>query len=123
MGRFKWSVVPQYGTMLELGHVDFYPGSNEEFGWNQPGCWQFEDIGSCSHSRSHDLFISSLTVPCPAFQSCGNTTLIPNDCSNITSSYFPTMGYWVDREKFSGKAFTVVTNATEPFCNGDQSVL
>ena len=24
--RFSFEVVPQYGTMLELGHVDFYPG-------------------------------------------------------------------------------------------------
>ena len=52
--RFHWSIVPQYGTMTQLGHVDFFPGSSEleDWGWNQPGCWQFEDVGSCSHSRS-----------------------------------------------------------------------
>jgi len=113
--RFTWEVIPQYGTMIELGHVDFFPGSKDEFGWNQPGCWQFEDIGSCSHSRSHDLFISSLAVPCTALQTCTNSTVIPATCSNITTSS-PTMGYWVDRENFSGTAFTVLTNSTYPFC-------
>ena len=46
--RFHWSIVPQYGTMTQLGHVDFFPGSSllEDWGWNQPGCWQFEDVGS-----------------------------------------------------------------------------
>ena len=48
VGRFHWSIVPQYGTMTQLGHVDFFPGSSllEDWGWNQPGCWQFEDVGS-----------------------------------------------------------------------------
>ncbi|XP_023339735.1 lipase member H-A [Eurytemora carolleeae] len=101
--------------MLELGHVDFYPGSDLEFGWNQPGCWQVADIGSCSHSRSHDLFISSLEAPCPALQVCVNTTLIPNSCNNLTA-VLPTMGYYVDREKFDGRAFTVLTDAKLPFC-------
>ena len=46
--RFHWSIVPQYGTMTQLGHVDFFPGSSllSDWGWNQPGCWQFEDVGS-----------------------------------------------------------------------------
>jgi len=114
--RFTFEVVPQYGTMLELGHVDFYPGSDGEFGWNQPGCWQVGDIGSCSHSRSHDYYLSSLTVPCPALQSCSNTTVIPSDCSNITYINKPNMGYWVDKESFPGDAFTVLTNASAPFC-------
>ena len=77
--RFPWSIVPQYGTMTELGHVDFYPGSTyyQDWGWNQPGCWQVEDVGSCSHSRSHDLFISSITRPCHALQTCSDTEDIP----------------------------------------------
>ena len=28
----------QYGTMTPMGHVDFYAGAGEMFGWSQPGC-------------------------------------------------------------------------------------
>jgi hypothetical protein len=40
--RFHWSIVPQYGTMTQMGHVDFFPGADQDYGWDQPGCWQVE---------------------------------------------------------------------------------
>jgi len=113
--RFHWSILPQYGTMTRMGHVDFFPGSGTEFGWNQPGCWQVQDIGSCSHSRSHDLYVASVINPCTAEKACTNSSIIPNSCSNITQSA-PVMGYWVDKD-VSSKAYTVETKASEPFCN------
>jgi len=113
--RFTWMVVPQYGTMTAIGHVDFYPGAGNDFGWNQPGCWQFEDIGSCSHSRSHDLYLSSLSNPCNALKTCHNSTIIPESCTTIMSN-IPVMGYWVN-ETLSNKMFTVDTVANQPFCS------
>ena len=117
--RFPWSVVPQYGTMTKLGHLDFFPGAGQDFGWEQPGCWQFQDVGSCSHSRAHDLFISSLTTPCPALQSCSNSTSIPATCSNISSSARPRMGWWSEFTSLTEETvFTVNTTASPPFCGG-----
>jgi len=115
--RFSFQVIPQYGTMTRLGHIDFYPGNHGEFGWNQPGCWQVQDIDSCSHSRAHDLYLSSLNLSCPSFQACSNTTVIPVGCNNITTSN-PAMGYFVDRVKLTDlhRAYTVLTIAKEPYC-------
>ena len=114
--RFHWSIVPQYGTMTQLGHVDFFPGSSllSDWGWNQPGCWQFEDVGSCSHSRAHDLFISSVSRPCHVLQTCANSTEIPDTCSNITQATAPVMGWWAGPG--AGQVFTVNTTAAAPFC-------
>ena len=111
--------------MTELGHVDFYPGSTyyQDWGWNQPGCWQVEDVGSCSHSRSHDLFISSITRPCHALQTCSDTEDIPGTCVNITHSA-PVMGWWsaapalVSGQEMS--VFTVNTTSAAPFCGSDK---
>ena len=115
--RFPWSVVPQYGTMTKLGHLDFFPGAGEYFGWDQPGCWRVQDVGSCSHSRAHDLFISSLTSPCPALQSCSNSTTIPATCSDISSSSAPEMGWWSEFSSLTEETvFTVNTTASPPFC-------
>ena len=104
--------------MTELGHVDFFPGSTslEEFGWNQPGCWQFEDVGSCSHSRSHDLFISSVSRPCHVLQTCSDTSEIPHTCTNITSSSVPVMGWWTG-SGVKDDVFTVNTTSSAPFCD------
>ena len=114
--RFHWSIIPQYGTMTALGHVDFFPGSSllSDWGWNQPGCWQFEDVGSCSHSRAHDLFISSVSRPCHVLQTCANSTEIPDTCSNITQATAPVMGWWAGPG--AGQVFTVNTTAAAPFC-------
>ena len=30
--------IPQYGTMDRLGTIDFYPGTNGNYGHDQPGC-------------------------------------------------------------------------------------
>lgn len=94
--RFPWMIVPQYGTMMKLGHIDFYPGNDGEYGWNQPGCWEVMDIGACSHSRAHDLYLSSMTHSCQASMRCKNTANIPDSCHNITTGTAPLMGYWLN---------------------------
>eukprot|EP00092_Neocalanus_flemingeri_P014018 GFUD01015123.1.p1 GENE.GFUD01015123.1~~GFUD01015123.1.p1 ORF type:complete len:473 (-),score=104.59 GFUD01015123.1:73-1491(-) len=113
--RMFWSIVPQYGSMTQMGHVDFFPGAGLDFGWNQPGCWRVEDISSCSHSRSHQLYLFSVSNPCTAFQTCNISSVIPVTCTNITTTA-PVMGYWVDPGT-RGKVYTVLTGSEEPFCN------
>ena len=52
---------------------------------------QVADIGSCSHSRSHDLFISSLEAPCPALQVFTYLPTIPTCLSTYhLINYLPT---------------------------------
>ena len=116
--RFPWSVVPQYGTMTLLGHIDFFPGAGSYFGWDQPGCWRVQDVGSCSHSRAHDLFISSLLSPCHVNKVCSNSSLIPDTCTNISSSAPPVMGWWSQYNLLTrDSVFTVNTTASQPFCD------
>ena len=74
-----------------------------------------QDVSSCSHSRSHDLYLFSVSDPCTAIQTCTNSTIIPATCTNITTNA-PVMGYWVDKS-IRGKVYTVQTGAVEPFCN------
>ena len=45
----------QYGTMMRVGTVDFYPGSGDYYGCYQPGCGDIIDVVSCSHSRYSHL--------------------------------------------------------------------
>ena len=77
--------------------------------------FQVEDISSCSHSRSHELYLFSVSDPCIAIQTCTDSTVIPATCTNITTNA-PVMGYWVDKT-IRGKVYTVQTGAVAPFCN------
>jgi len=52
------------------------------------------DIGSCSHSRSHELYLASLTVPCPVAQvglglkiSAKNVDLVAGNINYATFCY------------------------------------
>lgn len=76
------------GTMMSLGHMDFYPNG----GFDQPGCayQRFEDLVTrpigegirrfvaCNHYRSIDYYIDSIT---PAANLC---SLLAYPCDNYT---------------------------------------
>ena len=56
--------IPQYGTLTQIGTVDFYPGTGKgAYGCYQPGCYDVFDIVACSHSRSHDYYMASIIGP------------------------------------------------------------
>ena len=42
---------------------------------------QMGDIGSCSHSRSYELYLASLETPCPATQVTHMGHLNPSICT------------------------------------------
>ena len=57
----------QYGTLEQLGTIDFYPGAPGYYGHDQPGCYDVFNIVSCSHHRSIEIFLSSIvTATCLA---------------------------------------------------------
>ena len=56
--------IQQYGTLTQIGTVDFYPGTGKgAYGCYQPGCYDVFDIVACSHSRSHDYYMASIKGP------------------------------------------------------------
>ena len=46
--------------MEQLGTIDFYPGAPGYYGHDQPGCYDIFNVVSCSHSRSIEIFQSSI---------------------------------------------------------------
>ncbi|XP_073957532.1 pancreatic triacylglycerol lipase-like [Choristoneura fumiferana] len=63
------------GIHSAIGNADFYPnGGNNP----QPGCW----ISTCSHSRSYELFASSVRTNHMVGRQCGNwNKAVNNQCS------------------------------------------
>ena len=39
-------------TVQLAGHVDFYPGAEDQFGWEQPGCWRVSFSTQIRHACS-----------------------------------------------------------------------
>ena len=131
----------QYGTMMALGTVDFYPGQNPYYGCYQPGCYDhLIDVESCSHSRSHLLYSTSIIEGiCLAVAQCkGDPHKIPHNCeplahieheNDINSTLVETglnasdattrkssiaMGYWIDLS-LTG-LYTVNVTGSSPYC-------
>ena len=52
----------QFGTLTRIGTADFYPGTGYgAYGCFQPGCFEIGDVGACSHSKSHEYYMASIT--------------------------------------------------------------
>ena len=52
----------QFGTLTRIGTADFYPGTGYgAYGCFQPGCFKIGDVGACSHSKSHEYYMASIT--------------------------------------------------------------
>ena len=129
--------------MMSLGTVDFYPGQTPYYGCYQPGCYDhLIDVESCSHSRSHLLYSTSITQSiCLASAKCdGDPHHIPHNCtpltynnttnendinatlnkntlneSETTLKQWPVaMGYWIDLS-LTG-LYTVNVTGSEPYC-------
>ena len=74
--------------MMALGTVDFYPGETPNYGCYQPGCYDhLIDVVSCSHSRSHLLYSTSITQGiCLAAAKCeGDPHKIPHNCAALAN--------------------------------------
>ena len=129
---------------MSLGTVDFYPGESPDYGCYQPGCYDhLIDVESCSHSRSHLLYSTSIKQTiCLAAAKCeGDPHHIPHNCKalndkshehgfthlninelgndkgnvNITQHRSSiAMGYWMDLS-LTG-LYTVNVTGSEPYC-------
>ena len=72
--------IPQYGTLTQIGTVDFYPGTGKgAYGCYQPGCYDVFDIVACSHSRSHDYYLASIQGPYMFIPDNFNNQIYPSD--------------------------------------------
>ena len=127
---------------MALGTVDFYPGETPYYGCYQPGCYDhLIDVESCSHSRSHLLYSTSITQSiCLASAKCnGDPHHIPHNCTPLTThnihqndinatlkktefnqsetpfKHSPVaMGYWIELS-LTG-LYTVNVTGSEPYC-------
>lgn len=111
-------VVPQYGTMEPMGKVDFYPGKNGYYGYDQPGCLDIINIVSCSHSRARELYGASIKdAVCLASGHCqGDPHKIPKNCANMTGQNVVAMGYWWDWHGADPGLFIVEESMWYPYC-------
>ena len=106
--------------MMRVGTVDFYPGSGSYYGCYQPGCGDIIDVVSCSHSRAHYFYGSSLTqAVCLASKVChGEPHKIPKNCEALSNATLArdhiNMGYWAV-PTITGM-YTVEVTANEPYC-------
>ena len=128
---------------MALGTVDFYPGATPYYGCYQPGCYDhLIDVESCSHSRSHYLYSTSIIEGiCLASAECnGDPHHIPHNCLPISHNIHENdinatlnngafnatgevevydrksiaMGYWIDLN-LTG-LYTVNVTGTSPYC-------
>jgi len=124
-GKRTDSTLFQYGTMVQLGDIDFYAGGDDQFGHEQPGCrkaFGVMDVAGCSHQRAPQLYIESVHTRCPAFKKCDDINSIPHECDEIKKSsleFKPKMGYFLDGD-FSDAIYTVSTTEEKPFCSETQ---
>ena len=104
--------------MNPTGHVDFYPGTEDEasYGRDQPGCSAVDNI--CDHSRAFELFNASITnnQSCYAMKKCtgvddSDTYLV--GCEDLITA-MPQMGYWYDGN--SPGLYGLTTTGEKPFC-------
>lgn len=110
--------------MERLGTVDFYPGRRGAYGHNQPGCLDFINIVSCSHSRARKLYQTSIkTEICLAAKRChGDPKMIPNSCGSLDSGEVVAMGYWWDAmEPTEDGTFIVEVGSRSPYCQKDST--
>ena len=67
--------------MEQLGTIDFYPGAPGYYGHDQPGCYDIFNVVSCSHSRSIEIFQSSIVkATCLAGK-------VRDKCGQVKSTY------------------------------------
>lgn len=119
-GKRRLSGQFQYGTMMKIGDVDFYPGEGDLFGHAQPGCRTLLgtlDFNGCSHQRAHEIYTASVNSLCEAFKKCDDIDSIPEDCDEIKKQKKPKIGFYLDRDVSADAIYTLSTTDHEPYCN------
>lgn len=122
----KTLVVNGFGTVQEMGHVDFYPND----GHDQPGCEKFDvsvvQYLACSHYRVLRYYIESINSPCPYFAyPCRNFVDFKNGlCSHCPAEGCPRMGYHVKKPTTNtNMKYYSKTNKIYPFCSFHYNVI
>lgn len=114
-----------YGTLRNLGHIDFYPNG----GKNQPGCINYaaqngaeaEQLGfiGCSHGRAVDFMIESIKKDCFLSRSkCTNYNSIPGSCTTCATgtASCAIMGYGADKGSQKAGLFYLTATKSAPYC-------
>jgi len=116
----------QFGTLTRIGTADFYPGTGYgAYGCFQPGCFEIGDVGACSHSKSHEYYMASITKAiCFASRTCNDGSdphQFPRQCEVPLKRYGPetiVMGYFWAKSNTKPGEYTVEVVQEDPFCTG-----
>ncbi|XP_023023483.2 inactive pancreatic lipase-related protein 1 [Leptinotarsa decemlineata] len=98
------------GFRRTLGHVDYYPNGGEF----QPGC-PLDITGSCSHTRSYELYAESIVNGGFSAERCNSQW--DYDTGNCEDNMQSQMGGYSPDEGVSGKYY-LKTNDKSPFSLG-----
>jgi len=122
-----------YGTIRNLGHIDFYPTG----GASQPGCLlsdlynednydkmtdddEIELHNICDHGRAHEFMVESVKNDCfRATQRCTDYNSLPGSCTACGGcGAFPCafMGYAADASCNKSGMYYLTVTAAAPFC-------
>jgi len=111
-----------YGTLRDLGHIDFYPSGGKQ----QPGCADLDvglekkgDFLGCSHGRAVEFMSESIKSDCfLSRQKCTNYNTLPGSCSSCTCTTRPcaVMGYGADTGCQQSGWFYLTVTANAPYC-------
>ncbi|KAK7100290.1 inactive pancreatic lipase-related protein 1-like isoform X2 [Littorina saxatilis] len=117
-----------FGTLSAWCDVDFYPnGGGHQAGCPKPVSGAILDVFSmnmlgaetavsCSHSRSHDLYVDSIiTCTYPSSRCDSYAKFKAGKCACNSPSSCASMGYRTSKSTAPGKYY-LVTTGTEPFC-------
>lgn len=99
------------GTMVPLGHVDFYVGrTSETLGTSQAGCGCQDN---CDHARSFQLYIDSVTAPPEASRvlACSVTNHTLANCRKAEGK--ESLGYFYHGEGLAGVVGVVMESEGE----------
>ena len=97
------------GLLQEISDTDFYPNS----GYHQPGC---RNKSSCSHDRSHELYIDSIgNRQCFAYPCKNEEDFSAGRCNSCGTSGCQLMG-WPAYENQNNGSFYLETTSESFWC-------
>ena len=103
-----------YGSLVSVGHIDFYPGSGGRYGRDQPQFDFVSNLMAGSHSEAMDLYTITVNTTCLAWKVCENIST--GECQHLDQSHRPRLGYHLEAGHAPNGQYSVVVTRHQPYC-------